>query len=398
VRGAGLDDAIAVAAPIVADVRDRGDAAVLEWTERFDGPRPDGFRVSRERIEAAAVPEDVLDAFRAMIRAVRAFNEAQRPLDKVVEAAPGIVSERRWLPLDAVGICVPSGTFPLPSSLVMAAVPALVAGVRRIAVVTPNPVDATLVVARELGLGEVYAVGGAQAIAALAYGTDSNAPVDRIVGPGNAYVTAAKLLVSSRVGIDLPAGPSEVIVIADETADAERCAADLLAQAEHGPESEALLLSVDPVLSERVSMLVAHYDNVLVETVASLADAVARSEAFAPEHLELHVRDPEALLAHVRNAGSVFIGGSAVIGDYAAGATHVLPTGGLARSSGGLGLEMFMKPLQIVRATDEGAAAAARVIGPIARAEGLPLHAAAAERILERGMTVGMTAMSDASE
>ena len=383
-RGAGLDDAIAVVAPIVADVRDRGDVAVLEWTERFDGPRPDGFRVSQERIEAAVVSDEVLHALRAMIQAVRAFNEAQRPVDTVVEAAPGIVSERRWLPLDAIGICVPSGTFPLPSSLVMAAVPALVAGVRRIAVVTPNPVDVTLVVARELGLREIYAVGGAQAVAALAYGTGTITAVDRIVGPGNAYVTAAKLLVSSQVGIDLPAGPSEVIVIADETADAEACAADLIAQAEHGSESEALLLSTDTVLSERVSTLVSQYDNITVETIATLADALARSEAFAPEHLELHVRDPEALLVGVRNAGSVFIGGSAVIGDYAAGATHVLPTGGLARSSGGLGLEMFMKPLQIVRATDAGAAAAAGVIGPIARAEGLPLHAAAAERVLER--------------
>src|SRR6185312_7909884 len=154
------------------------------------------------------------------------------------------------VPLDSVGICVPSGTFPLPSSLVMVAVPALVAGVRRIAIVTPNPVDATLVVARELGLGEVYAIGGAQAVAALAYGTDSIAPVDRIVGPGNAYVTAAKLLVSSRVGIDLPAGPSEVIVIADATADPDACAADLLAQAEHGPDSTAILLSSYPALSD----------------------------------------------------------------------------------------------------------------------------------------------------
>ena len=382
-RGAGLDEAIAVAAPIVADVRDRGDAALLEWTERFDGPRPDGFRVPADHIAHATVDDDVLTALRSMILAVRAFNEAQRPFDTTVEAAPGIVSERRWLPLDAVGICVPSGTFPLPSSLVMAAVPALVAGVRRIAIVTPNPVAATLVVARELGLDEVYAVGGAQAVAALAYGTASIPPVDRIVGPGNAYVTAAKLLVSSRVGIDLPAGPSEVIVIADATADAEACAADLVAQAEHGRESEAILVSTDRALSDRVSTLVARYDNVRVETVASLAEALERSEAFAPEHLELHVADPEAVLAGVRNAGSVFIGGSAVIGDYAAGATHVLPTGGLARSSGGLGLEMFMKPLQVVRATPAGAAAAARVIGPIARAEGLPLHAAAAERLLE---------------
>jgi histidinol dehydrogenase len=384
VRGGGLDEAIAVVAPIIVDVRERGDAALLEWTERFDGPRPDGFRVPADRIAAATVEEDVLDALRSMIRAVRTFNEAQRPVDTVVEAAPGIVSERRWLPLDSIGICVPSGRFPLPSSLVMTAVPALVAGVRRIAVVTPRPIDATLVVARELGLDEVYAIGGAQAVAALAYGTPSIEPVDRIVGPGNAYVTAAKLLVSSRVGIDLPAGPSEVVVIADETAEAEACAADLLAQAEHGADSEALLLSTDPVLSGAVASLVAHYDNIKVETVASLAEALVRSEAFAPEHLELHVRDPEALLERVRNAGSVFIGGSAVVGDYAAGATHVLPTGGLARSSGGLGLEMFMKPLQVVRATREGAAAAARVIGPIARAEGLPLHAAAAERVLER--------------
>ena len=173
-------------------------------------------------------------------------------------------------------------------------------------------------------------------------------------------------------------------MIADETADPHACAADLLAQAEHGSDSEALLLSTDPMLSATVATLVARYDNVAIETVASLADALARSEAFAPEHLELHVAEPEALLAGVRNAGSVFIGGSAVVGDYAAGATHVLPTGGLARSSGGLGLEMFMKPLQIVRATAAGAAAAARVVGPIARVEGLPLHAAAAERALER--------------
>jgi len=380
VRGRALDDAIAVAAPIVADVRDRGDAALLEWTERFDGPRPERFAVPPARIADATVDDDVLQALRTMIRSVRAFNEAQRPADTSVEAAPGVVTERRWLPLDSVGVCVPSGTFPLPSSLVMTAVPALVAGVRRVAIVTPNPVDAILVVARELGLTEIYAVGGAQAVAALAYGTESIPPVDRIVGPGNAYVTAAKLLVSSRVGIDLPAGPSEVIVIADETAAPDVCAADLAAQAEHGPDSEAILLSTDQALSDAVTRLVARYDNISVETVDSLAEALARAEAFAPEHLELHVADPEALLARVRNAGSVFVGGSAVIGDYAAGATHVLPTGGLARSSGGLGLETFMKPLQVVRTTPAGAAAAEAVVGPVARVEGLPLHAAAAER------------------
>ncbi|RDI73729.1 hisD: histidinol dehydrogenase [Gaiella occulta] len=378
-RGAGLDEAIAAVAPIVADVRDRGDTALLEWTERFDGPRPDGIRVPCERIAAASVPHDVRDALRRMIGSVRAFSEAQRPSDTSVEAAPGIVSERRWVPLDAVGVCVPSGRSPLPSSLVMTAVPAQVAGVRRIAVVTPNPDEAILAVARELGLDEVYAVGGAQAVAALAYGTDTIAAVDKIVGPGSAYVTAAKLLVSSRVGIDLPAGPSEVVVIADGGADPAACAADLLAQAEHGPDSEALLLTTDRALSEAVAIIVAEYENIVVELVESLDEALERSEAFAPEHLELHVADAEALVARIRNAGSVFVGGSAVVGDYAAGATHVLPTGGLARSSGGLGLESFLKPLQIVRASAAGAAAAAAVIGPIARVEGLPLHAAAAE-------------------
>lgn len=372
-----LDEALDAVAPIVSDVRRRGDAALLEWTERYDGPRPSGPRVPRARIDAAEVDEDVLAALRRMIDAVRLFSEAQRPADTAVEAAPGIVSERRWLPLDAVGLCVPSGRTPLPSSLVMTAVPARVAGVRRIVVVTPSPADATLVAARELGIEEIHAVGGAQAVAALAYGTDSIAPVDAIVGPGNQYVTAAKLLVSSRVRIDLPAGPSEVVVIADSGAEPSRVAADLLAQAEHGDDSDALLLTDDAALAGAVSELASTHANVRVERVASLDEALARSEAYAPEHLELHVADPAALLPRIRNAGSVFVGCSSVVGDYAAGATHVLPTGGLARSTGGLGIEAFLKPLQVVTATEDGSRLAAEVVAPLARVEGLPLHAAA---------------------
>jgi len=372
-----FDEALATVAPIVADVRERGDEALLEWTSRFDGPRPSGIRVPAERLDAAQVDADVLDALRRMIDAVRRFSEAQRPADTSVEAAPGIVSERRWLPLGAVGVCVPSGRQPLPSSLVMTAVPALVAGVGRVAVVTPNPADATLVVARELGIDEVYAVGGAQAVAALAYGTATVPPVDAIVGPGNAYVTAAKLLVASRVRIDLPAGPSEVVVIADDSAAADAVAADLLAQAEHGEDSDALLLTDSAELARAVEGLVSGAPNVGVERVESLDEALARSEAYAPEHLELHVAAPDALLARVRNAGSVFVGCSSVVGDYAAGATHVLPTGGLARSTGGLGLETFLKPLQVVRASADGVRRAAGVVGPLARVEGLPLHAAA---------------------
>ena len=372
-----FDDALEVVAPIVGDVRARGDAALVEWTGRFDGPRPDGLRVPADRIAAASVEDDVLEALRAMIDAVRRFSEAQRPRDTSVEAAPGIVSERRWLPLDAVGVCVPSGRAPLPSSLVMAAVPARVAGVRRIVVVTPSPADAILVAARELDIDEIYAIGGAQAVAALAYGTETIARVDAIVGPGNAYVAAAKLLVSSRVRIDLPAGPSEVVVIADATASPEKVSADLLAQAEHGPDSDALLLTDDLALAAAVERLVEDHGNVRVEHSATLDDALARSEEYAPEHLELLVAEPEELLPRVRNAGSVFVGCSSVVGDYAAGATHVLPTGGLARSTGGLGIEAFLKPLQVVTASADGARRAAEVVGPLARVEGLPHHGAA---------------------
>jgi histidinol dehydrogenase len=377
VRRVELDDAFEVAAPIVADVRSRGDAALLEWTERFDGPRPSGLRVPAERIAAAEVSDEVSEALRRMTAAVRRFSEAQRPADTSVEAAPGIVSERRWLPLESVGVCVPGGRAPLPSSLVMTAVPARVAGVERIVVVTPDPADATLVAARQLGIDEVYAVGGAQAVAALAYGTEAIPPVDAIVGPGNRYVTAAKILVSGDVRIDLPAGPSEVVVIADGSAEPTRVAADLLAQAEHGDDSDALLLTDDERLADAVLLLVSDRANVRVESVGSLDEALVRSESYAPEHLELHVADPDAVLPRVRNAGSVFVGCSSVVGDYAAGATHVLPTGGRARSTGGLGIEAFLKPLQIVTATDDGVRQAAAVVGPLARAEGLPLHAAA---------------------
>ena len=377
-RGALLDEALETVAPIVADVRARGDEALLEWTERFDGPRPDGLRVPEQTIDAAAVGDEELGALRRMIAAVRTFSAAQRPADTTVEAAPGIVSERRWLPLDAVGLCVPSGRYPLPSSLVMTAVPALVAGVRRLAVVTPSPSPEILVAARELEIDELYAIGGAQAVAALAYGTESIPAVDAVIGPGSAYVTAAKLLVSSRVRIDLPAGPSEVVAIADGNADAARVASGLLAQAEHGDDSEALLLTDDDELAVEVEGLVVNHHNVRVERVGSLDEAVERAEKYAPEHLELHVGEPHVLLARIRNAGSVFVGCSSVVGDYAAGATHVLPTGGLARSTGGLGLEAYLKPLQVVTATPEGARRAAEVVIPLARAEGLPRHAEAA--------------------
>jgi len=378
VRDAGLEEVLPRVAQIVADVRERGDAALLDWSERLDGERPE-LRVPAERLAAASLGEPELDALRALAVAVAAFSAPQRPPDVSLEAVPGVLADRRWLPLRSVGIYVPGGRAILPSSLVMAAVPARLAGVERIVVVTPRPHEATLATARELGIEEVYAVGGAQAVAALAYGTETIRPVDKIVGPGSRWVTAAKLLVSSRVGIDLPAGPSEVVLIADASADADRCAADLLAQAEHGPDSAATLLSLDAELAARVAEATADADNVEVTVVASLDEALARSEAYAPEHLELWVTRPEELLARVRNAGTVFVRTSAVVGDYAAGATHILPTGGLARGTGGIGLETFLKPVQVVRASAAGLDRAREIGVPLARLEGLERHVAALE-------------------
>jgi histidinol dehydrogenase len=376
VRSLPLDDVLPRVAEIVGDVRERGDEALLDWTERLDGERPP-LRVAGEQLETARLAAEALEAVRALADAVRTFSEAQRPRDTAVEAVPGVVSERRWVPLRSVGIYVPGGRAAYPSSLVMAAVPARVAGVERLAVATPRPAEATLAVARELGIDEVYAVGGAQAVAALAYGTETIGPVDKIVGPGNRWVTAAKLLVSGSVAIDLPAGPSEVVVIADGTAVAAQCAADLLAQAEHGPDSEAILLALDDDLAAAVSNLVAGAENVRVERSATLDEALRRSEQYAPEHLELWLADSAAAAARVRNAGTVFLRTPAVVGDYAAGATHVLPTGGLARGAGGLGLESFLKPVQFVAATT--LERAREIALPLARAEGLPAHAAALE-------------------
>jgi histidinol dehydrogenase len=376
-----IADALPRAAEIVADVRERGDVALLDWTERLDGERPVSLRVSPEEIAAAEADPAFLAALRRLADAVRDFHEPQRPPDTSTSPYPGVRAERRFLPVRSVGVYAPGGRAAYPSSLVMAAVPAQVAGVERIAVVSPRPPAVLLAAARELGLDEVYAVGGAQAIAALAYGTETIPAVDKIVGPGNRWVTAAKLLVSGRVGIDLPAGPSEVLIVADETADAELCAADLLAQAEHGPDSECVLVTTSAELAREVGRLTAGWEQVRTEVVASLDDALARVDEYAPEHLELHLADPGAVATRVTNAGSIFLGASApaVVGDYAVGANHVLPTGGHARAAGGLGLEAFLKPIQIVSSTREGLDTMRETVGALAAAEGLPLHAAAVE-------------------
>jgi histidinol dehydrogenase len=380
VRGADYADLLPRVAEIVGDVRDRGDAALRDWAEKLDGAVPIALRVPAEEIANAELDEPTLAAVRELARTVREFHELQRPEGFTHAPFPGIETERRWLPLESVGVYVPGGKTPLPSSLVMTVVPAQVAGVERMAVATPKPVPAILATARELGVTEIYAIGGAQAVAALAYGTETVQRVDKIVGPGQSWTTAAKLLVSSFVGIDLPAGPSEVLIVADGSADPTLVAADLLAQAEHGPGSESILVTPSEELADAVLALVGAAEQVQTRLVASLDDALAFANEYAPEHLQLMGAEAEALLPRVRHAGAIFLGdASAVIGDFAVGTNHVLPTGGLARARGGLGLEDFLKPIEIVRANAEGLEHVRPIVEALSRIEGLPLHGAAVE-------------------
>jgi histidinol dehydrogenase len=336
-------------ADILADVRERGDAAVADWSLRLDGVSPARAQPDGELPEQAVL---------ALADAVRRWHEAQRPADLREEPLPGVVLERRWSPLASVGIYVPRR---LVSTLVMCAVPAQVAGVERIVVATP-PAGAGLVAraAELLGLEEVWAVGGPPAIAALAYGTETIAAVDKVVGPGNAFVNEAKLLVSRDVAVDLPAGPSEVVVLASEGADLAVAELELAAQREHGPDAVCRLVEAD----------------------GDLEGALARVEELAPEHLVLLGEEAERLAPRVRNAGSVFVGrwSPVAAGDYATGGNHVLPTGGRARAIGGLGLETFLKPVTVQRLTPEGLARVRPVVEALAAVEGMPAHAEAVRR------------------
>jgi histidinol dehydrogenase len=336
-------------AAIVADVRARGDAALREWSLEFDGVEP-----TRAQPDAAELP---LDALLDAADRVRRWHEAQRPADVRLEIAPGVELERRWVPLANVGVYVPRR---LVSTLVMCAVPARVAGVERVVVVTP-PSGAQLVAAaaEALGLDEVWALGGPAAIAALAYGTETIARVDKIVGPGNAYVNEAKLLVSRDVAIDLPAGPSEVVVVADADADERIVELELAAQAEHGPDSVCRVVRLD----------------------GDLDAALREVDALAPEHVVL-LGAAEQLAPRIKNAGAVFVGVSSPVasGDYATGGNHVLPTGGWARSVGGLGLEAFLKPITIQRLSREGLERVRPTVEALAAVEGMPAHARAVQR------------------
>jgi len=386
---------------ILDDVGIRREAAVADAGARFGGAPADGrLVIGREQLVAAAdaLPADIRTALDQAIANVRAVAEAQRPVSTTVETAPGLSVERRWLPLRRVGCYVPGGGAPLPSSLVMTVVPALVAGVDEIVVASPaGPVGAVDPIvagtAGLLGVGTLIVAGGAQAIGALAFGLPESGvePVDRIVGPGNAWVTAAKIEVSSIVGIDLPAGPSEGMVLADGQASPRLVAADLVTQAEHGPDSPALLVTTDPRLADAVEAEIAELlprlerrdvlgtalrDHGWIVLAPDLDAAIFFANGYAPEHLSVDVADAEAAVARIRNAGSIFVGPWAPesAGDYATGANHVLPTGGLARSSGPLSVEAFGRFSQVQRIDRDGLAAIAGTIRTLATTEGLTAH------------------------
>jgi histidinol dehydrogenase len=385
---------------ILKDVAVEGDRALIRYTERFDrvSLTPGTLAVPAAEVEraGATLAPDLADAIDLAARRIEAFHRAQMPSDLAMHDAAGLHLGMRWGPLDAVGIYVPGGKAAYPSSVLMNAIPARVAGVGRIAMCVPAPDGvlrpAVLAAARRAGVTEIYRIGGAQAVAALAYGTETIAPVDRIVGPGNAYVAEAKRQVFGHVGIDSIAGPSEVVVIADATARPDWVAIDLLAQAEHDEDAQAVLLTPDPALAQAVVAAVERALATLpraavagaswrahgaVIMVRDLTEAAELANRLAPEHLELAVADPAALFARIRHAGAVFLGHHApeAIGDYVAGPNHVLPTSRTARFASGLSVFDFLKRTTWVAAD----AAALAAIGPaavrLAEAEGLGAHA-----------------------
>ncbi|WP_430513016.1 histidinol dehydrogenase [Pannonibacter phragmitetus] len=395
------EDVDQVVRAILEDVRARGDAAVVEYTNRFDRVSVGSIaelRVTAEEIEAAAaaVEPATLDALKLARDRIHSHHARQMPKDDRYTDALGVELGSRWTAVEAVGLYVPGGLASYPSSVLMNAVPALVAGVERIAMVVPAPDGVlnplVLAAAKVAGITEIYRIGGAQAVAALAYGTDSIAPVSKIVGPGNAYVAAAKRRVFGTVGIDMIAGPSEVLVVADADNNPDWLAADLLAQAEHDPVAQSILITDDAALATAVEAAVERQLKTLPRTevasaswrdfgavimVKDLEEAIPLINRLAPEHLELAVEDPEALLGRVRNAGAVFLGRHTpeAIGDYVGGSNHVLPTARSARFSSGLSVLDFVKRTSILKCD----AQSLRALGPAAialgEAEGLSAHA-----------------------
>ncbi len=403
-RGGGLnDDVLTRTDAIIREVRERGDAALIEFTARFDGVQltPETLRARRQDIEelAAQVDDELIAAMREAIANIRHYHEHQLTGDWEIERANGVRLGQRVRPLEIVGLYVPGGSAAYPSTVMMNAVPAQVAGVERIVVVTPpaqfkqNPVIAATL--KELNLFEVYTIGGAQAVAALAFGTETIPRVDKIVGPGNQYVAAAKKLVYGAVDIDSIAGPSEIVVVADDTARADFVAADLLSQAEHSEDAAAILITPSEKFAEAVREEIVKQTRTLSRreiiersladfgaliVVESLDAACELADQIAPEHIEVVTADSEATAAKIHHAGAIFIGpySPEPVGDYFAGTNHVLPTGGTARFSSALGVYDFLRRTSIIRYTEAELRRTVASIGRLALAEGFDAHARSA--------------------
>ncbi|MFN9658959.1 MAG: histidinol dehydrogenase [Cyanobacteriota bacterium] len=396
-------------AQLLERVRLEGDAALLSLSEAFDGVRPDPLRIPEARLQQAweELPSPLRHALELAHARILRFHEAQRPADLSLRGPHGEALGRRWRPVERAGLYVPGGRAAYPSTVLMNAIPAQVAGVERIVIVTPPGRDgepnATVLAAAHLaGAREVYRVGGAQAIAALAWGTETIPRVDVISGPGNLWVTLAKKAVYGRVGIDSLAGPSEVLVIADHTARAEQVAADLMAQAEHDPLAAAILLTTSEALAAAVPRAVADQlvdhprapivrqslsDWGLIVVCRDLGEAARLSDGFAPEHLELLVEEPEPLAERIRHAGAIFLGhfSQEAVGDYLAGPNHTLPTGGTARFAGALSVETFLRHTSLIRFNREALEATGEAVMELARSEGLHSHAESVRRRLACG-------------
>ncbi|EGS70647.1 MULTISPECIES: histidinol dehydrogenase [Vibrio] len=392
-EGANITAAIA---QVIAKVRCEGDAALFELTEKFDRVKPASLRVSREEMDAAAarLSETMKQALEQAYNNISKFHKAQKAQPIKVETMPGVVCEQVTRPINKVGLYIPGGSAPLPSTVLMLGVPAQIAGCRKVVLCSPPPIaDEILYVAKLCNIDEVYNLGGGQAIAAMAYGTETVTKVDKIFGPGNAYVTEAKRQVSNDfrgAAIDMPAGPSEVLVIADETADADFIAADLLSQAEHGPDSQVVLVTPSPVLADLVTDAVQKQLKVLsrasiaekalasslIIIAESLTQAVSISNYYGPEHLIVQTRSPRELVPLLDNAGSIFLGdwSPESVGDYASGTNHVLPTYGYTRTYSSLGLADFSKRMTVQELTADGLQLLAPTVVTMAEAEGLDAH------------------------
>ncbi len=390
---------------ILADVRKRGDAAVLDYTARFDGITARSMEelripVEQTRAALAALPTSQRGALEAAAERIRAYHQRQATVSWRYTETDGTELGQKITPLDRAGLYVPGGKAAYPSSLLMNAIPAKVAGVAELIMVSPSPGGHTnplvLASAAIAGVDVIYSIGGAQAVGALAYGTQTIAQVDKIVGPGNAYVAAAKRRVFGTVGIDMIAGPSEILVIADGCADPDWVAMDLFSQAEHDEIAQAILLCPDPAYIERVGLSIDRQlaamprRDIIAKSLSGrgalirtrdLAEACAVANDIAPEHLELAVADPEALLPLIRHAGAIFMGvhSSEALGDYCAGPNHVLPTSRTARFSSPLGVYDFQKRSSIIKVSPAGAATLGRIASELAYGEGLQAHAKSAE-------------------